>query len=44
MFTLIPGKPSSESYTMPWGELYLALREVVDGGEGPFTTLIPTKF
>ena len=30
---------------VPWGELYLALRQgVVDGGEGPFTTLIPTKF
>ena len=30
---------------VPWGELYLALRQgVVDGGEGPFTTLLPTKF
>lgn len=30
---------------VPWGELYLALRQgVVNGGEGPFTTLIPSKF
>lgn len=30
---------------VPWGELYLALRQgVVDGGEGPFTTILPTKF
>jgi TRAP-type transport system periplasmic protein len=30
---------------VPWGELYLAIRQgVVDGGEGPFTTLLPTKF
>ena len=30
---------------VPWGELYLALRQgVVEGGEGPFTTLLPTKF
>lgn len=30
---------------VPWGELYLALRQgVVDGGEGPFATLLPTKF
>ncbi|MEC8642614.1 MAG: TRAP transporter substrate-binding protein [Pseudomonadota bacterium] len=30
---------------VPWGELYLALRQgVVNGGEGPFTTLLPTKF
>lgn len=30
---------------VPWGELYLAMRQgVVDGGEGPFTTILPTKF
>jgi len=30
---------------VPWGELYLALRQgVVEGGEGPFTTILPTKF
>ncbi len=30
---------------VPWGELYLALRQgVVDGGEGPFTQIVPTKF
>ncbi|NOI23807.1 TRAP transporter substrate-binding protein [Vibrio mediterranei] len=30
---------------VPWSELYLALRQgVVDGGEGPFTTLVASKF
>lgn len=30
---------------VPWGELYLALRQgVVDGGEGPFTQIVPMKF
>ncbi|MGL4242493.1 MAG: TRAP transporter substrate-binding protein, partial [Beijerinckiaceae bacterium] len=30
---------------VPWGDLYLAIRQgIVDGGEGPFTTLVPTKF